>query len=212
MIIPVVLEKHFEEVINKVKAVESFSPLIQIDISDGKLVDGETFTDIKLINTLQTESEVEIHLMVVDPQNYVIPHLKRVKTIYAQVEAFEHVNDFIERAYEFGYEPGLSINPGTDVAMLVPYLNEIKKVQFMTVQPGAQGRPFDPGVIGKVQEFIKENPHVHVQVDGGINEHTLLSIVAAGIDAAVVGSAVVRAQNPEQEYKRLMNMFEQGRI
>ena len=45
MIIPVILEKTWEGIVEKINLVENFSELIQIDIADDRLVEGKTFLE-----------------------------------------------------------------------------------------------------------------------------------------------------------------------
>jgi len=64
----------------------------------------------------------------------------------------------------------------------------------MCVEPGFGGQKFMEASIGRVQEVRKMitdgGLHVDVEVDGGINIHNVDTIVEAGANVIVAGSAV----------------------
>ena len=70
MIIPVILENDFEEIVKKLSIAEKFSDLIQIDFVDGKLFEGSTYLKIQDINKLETKAKLDIHLLVEKPMDY----------------------------------------------------------------------------------------------------------------------------------------------
>ena len=64
----------------------------------------------------------------------------------------------------------------------------------MTVQPGFGGQKYIPECTEKIQELKeiidKEELDVDIQVDGGINEETLVTVMEAGANLVVAGSYV----------------------
>lgn len=207
MIIPGILETDFEEVKKKIGLVEGAAEKIQIDIADGELVDGKTFLDIGQINGLKTAAELELHLMVENPHEFVETKIRNVGRVCAQVEATLYIEDFITKAHEKVYGVGLSLAPESGLEELKPYIDHIDFVQFMTVIPGKQGRPFEDSVLEKIKEFMNIWPNVPCQTDGGINEHTIKKVVKAGCKNAVVGSAIFNSDNPTEKIKSLNNML-----
>lgn len=199
MIIPGILEKDFKNVISKVNQIKDSAKTIQIDIADGKLVDGETFLDITQIEALEFHN-FEIHLMVVNPLDFLNSKLKNVNSIVAHLES-SNTTEFVKKAKSLGYRTGICLNPGTSLENLGNLMDEVDFVQLMTVVPGGQGRVFQNGVLNKISILRKAAPRVEIQVDGGINETTLFAIIEAGADSAVIGSHIFGAENPSKALK-----------
>ena len=61
----------------------------------------------------------------------------------------------------------------------------------MSVQAGFGGQKFNEVAVEKVQQLRQSvRPEVLLEVDGGINEHTIARCAAAGAQLFVVGSAL----------------------
>jgi ribulose-phosphate 3-epimerase len=92
---------------------------------------------------------------------------------------------------------GLVLNPDTPIDAVVPYLEEIDILLFMSVHPGFGGQAFIPEVLDKVRaarEIVDERGlAVELEIDGGINLQTAPLAAAAGADILVAGSAVFGA-------------------
>jgi ribulose-phosphate 3-epimerase len=209
MIIPGILEKDFEEIVRKVKKVEQFASLIQIDIADGKLVDGETIRSVKILDQLKTKASLEVHLMVENPTAYVQQKVHNVSRICTQVEvgnSKETVQSFIEAAKKLNYQVGLSINVKTPMENLEPFVEKIDYVQFMSVEPGGQGRPFDEQVFEKIKNFRKKHAAMPIQIDGGVNASNLHNILTAGVNDVIIGSALFNEPDIRSSYIKFKDM------
>lgn len=205
MIIPGILEKDFMEVLNKVQLVEAFTTMIQIDIADGKLVEGETFLEIERIEEIKTKAEIEIHLMVENPLKYLVKKIKNISRICAQIEAKDYIEDFINISRDFGYIVGLSLNPETEVQRLDKFLNKIDYVQFMTIVPGKQGNPFVYNVLAKINQFRQVYPKMPVQVDGGVDAQTLPLVLETGVKDVIIGSHLFNQSDIRDAYIKFSN-------
>jgi len=205
MIIPGILEKDFAEVVNKIELVENFTTMIQIDIADGKLVEGETFLEIERVEEIKTKAKIEIHLMVENPLKYLLKKIQNISRICAQIEAESFVEDFINIGKDFGYETGLSLNPETEVRKLDKFLNKIDYVQFMTIVPGKQGNPFVYNVLAKINQFRQLYPKMPVQVDGGIDAKTLPLVLETGVRDVVIGSHLFNQSDIRDAYIKFSN-------
>mgnify|MGYP001142584724 CR=1 FL=1 len=200
MIIPGILEKSLAEIIKKVEQVQDVSQIIQIDVADGILVDGESFKDVDKLDGLQTTAGIELHLMVQTPLSYVNYQTVNIKKMLVQVEA-DHVREFLQFCEQLGFDIGLSISPDTPNSALDPYIHLVDYVQFMAVAPGAQGRNFEPKVLEKIKEFRIKNPNVVTQVDGHMDEETIAIVKPLNVNHYVVGSAIFN--NPEPAAKKM---------
>ena len=189
MIIPAILETDFAQIQKKIDIVDSLAQIVQIDIADGKLVEGTTFLDIQKFGQLKTRCPLEVHLMVENPTDFVKNRVKNVNTVISQVEA-QNVSGFIQAARAHGYMVGLSISNTSSWRLVVPFVGQIDCVQFMTIKPGGQGRPFDNSVLPSITEFKAAYPLMTVQVDGGVDKINLAKVLKAGADNVVIGSEI----------------------
>lgn len=102
----------------------------------------------------------------------------------------------------YGEEPslvslGLALNVASDLALLEPCLADISYVQFMGIaRIGVQGQPLDERVFEKIRVFRERHPDMRIQVDGGVSLKNAKKLISLGASHLVVGSAILRAQNP----------------
>jgi ribulose-phosphate 3-epimerase len=142
-----------------------------------------------------TTLPIDCHLMMVEPDAWVdeFAHTGADRiTIHA--EATPHLHRVVQAIDAAGKMPGVSINPATPIAALdeiIPYLGQ---VLIMTVNPGFGGQSFIAGMVDKIarvrERIERRNPACRLQVDGGINVQTIRTVVDAGADTVVAGSAV----------------------
>ena len=92
---------------------------------------------------------------------------------------------------------GVVLNPHTPVETILHVLDEIDFVLFMTVNPGFGGQKFIHSVLPKVKQLAdiireRELP-IEIEIDGGVNEETIIPCVEAGATIFVAGSAIFNA-------------------
>lgn len=207
IIIPTILEKDGDNIIKKINLIKDVCSVFQIDIVDGKFCEGKSLTDVKFFENFQMEDNIniELHLMVQDPMEFLKHKLPKVFKFSAHVEN-KNVDKIISASKSLDYVTGLSINPQTPLNELNPYVQELDFVQFLTVVPGKQGNKLLPEAIEKIKEFKKIYPTILVQADGGINNSNLNALLQAGLDNAVIGSQIWRSENPKESYLHLTKM------
>lgn len=208
MIIPAILENSFEEIARKVRMLHGKAAKIQIDVVDKEFTDNETFMDVSKLDTIKTSADLELDLMVKNPMPFLEKKIKNVEKVCFNIEFFEYVNEFIEKARTLEYKIGLSLNPETELFKLNNYLTKIDYIQFLTIKPGKQGNPFVPEVLKKVARFRDLKTNLPIQVDGGVGEENLKSVIEAGADNVIVGSHIWTQKDPVQEYTILSKMSE----
>ncbi len=108
---------------------------------------------------------------------------------------------------DLGLRVGLTLNPETPLDDVLPYLEEIDVLLFMSVHPGFGGQAFIPEVLDKVRsarKLVDEGDlPVELAIDGGIHDRTAPQAAAAGIDVLVAGSAIFGADDPAEATRRL---------
>ena len=93
-------------------------------------------------------------------------------------------DDLIAQMRDLGLRVGLAANPDTPFEAVEPYLDQVDLVLCMTVFPGFGGQSFIAEVMPKVRQVrdaaIAAGLAVDVEVDGGIDEHTVVEAAAPG--------------------------------
>lgn len=206
-IVPAILENDFDDILKKYNLVSGLCGLVQLDVADGLFVDSRSSTDIRRISELEGPAEIDLHLMVNDINPFLQDRLPNVKSIGVHIESPGFSEEVLGQLWFMGYGVGVSIRPETDVSRLQEVLHRIDYVQFLAVDPGKQGNPFQDSVIGKVKELKDFGSDVSVWVDGGLNDKTLPKLLNLGIDNAVIGSAIFNTRDPAQKLKDFQTAY-----
>jgi len=92
---------------------------------------------------------------------------------------------------------GAAVDVANSPAVIESSLGEVEYVQFMGIAHiGRQGEPFDRRVLERVRAFRRRHPDIPIQVDGGVSLESAPALLAAGATSLVVGSALLRADDP----------------
>ena len=169
---------------------------IHIDVMDGVFVPSISF-GFPIIRSIRklTDKFFDVHLMVTEPERYIQDFVNcGADSITVHAEACEDLERTIERIKDAGVKVGVSIKPATPVNDISHMLEDVDMVLVMTVQPGFGGQKYMDECTEKIQELRelidKENLNVDIEVDGGINEGTIETVMKAGANIFVAGSWV----------------------
>lgn len=129
-------------------------------------------------------------------------------TVHA--EACRHLDSTLREIKKAGMRAGVAINPATPVSQLEHVLGMVDMVLIMTVNPGFGGQSYIDYCTEKVRAVRKmvtdRGLSVDVQVDGGINEKTLPTVLTAGANIIVAGSAVF-GSDIQENIEKLCSMM-----
>ncbi len=171
---------------------------IHIDVMDGLFVPSISF-GMPLISSIRkvTDKTFDVHLMIEDPIRYIPEFVKcGADIITVHYEACKDVDATIEAIKKEGIKAGLSIKPGTSTSVLFPYLDKVDMVLVMTVEPGFGGQHFIDSTLDKISDVRKEitrrNLSTDVEIDGGVTRENIGTILNAGANVIVAGSAVFK--------------------
>lgn len=193
---PSLLSADFANLGNAIKLIEEKKGgFVHIDVMDGSFVSQITFGHpvIKCIRPL-TKLPFDVHLMIDHPERQ-IETFKEVGADYItfHCENVENIQGVIDQIHNAGIKAGLAIKPNTPVSEIEKYLPKLDLLLVMTVEPGFGGQKIIPECVAKVSELVdirkKENLNFLISVDGGVNENTIQSVIDAGSDVIVSGSA-----------------------
>jgi len=212
-IIPAILAHTQEEFETCLRAAESFTDTIQIDVLDNTFVPFSSWADPEVIQKLETPLHFELHLMVADVEKYLTlwSPVKNVTRAIFHVEPFvgreNDVHDLLGSIAFYGWETGLAINPETDAAALEPFVEKINTALFLGVNPGQSGQTFKPEVVEKIKTFKVAHSTIAVAVDGGVNAETIPALTATGADVLCVASAIFGAEDPKEAFLNLQKLL-----
>ncbi|TAA70434.1 ribulose-phosphate 3-epimerase [Planococcus salinarum] len=209
-IAPSILAANFAKLGEEVAEVEKAgADWIHIDVMDGHFVPNISFGAVVMeaIRPL-TKLPFDVHLMIENADRYVESFAKAgADYITVHVEANPHLHRTIQLIRSFGVKPGVVLNPHTPVEAILPILEDIDLVLFMTVNPGFGGQKFIESVLPKVEQLaaiIKEKGlDIDIEIDGGINEETIAACAKAGANVFVAGSAIYGQEDRAAALQRI---------
>ena len=211
-IAPSILSADFTRLGKQVKAVEAAGvDRIQIDVMDGRFVPNITFGPMAF-EALRpiTRLLLEAHLMVEPPEDFIerFAHAG-ADTIIVHQEATPHLHRAVQQIHALGKKAGVALNPSTPASLLGEVLDSLELVLVMTVNPGFGAQDFIPQTLGKIRQVSEEihrrGLNCELEVDGGINVKTAPSVVEAGANVLVAGSAVFDSKDGvERGIRRLL--------
>jgi len=207
-IVPSILSADQDKLQEEIKEVEAYSDLIQVDVMDNKFVPNET-PGPEYLEKFETSVPLDVHLMVIEPtEDYmrkfieINPKLK-VNNITVHVEACEDVGKTLSIIKNLGVKPGITLNPKTPLEKILPYVDKVEVVQFMTVEPGFSGQKFIPEVLPKIKALREKYPELDIEIDGGINLETAPLAKKAGVNVFCASSYIFKAEDKIAAIKKL---------
>jgi ribulose-phosphate 3-epimerase len=201
-IAPSILSADFSKLGEDIEKLHnSGADFIHIDVMDGNFVPNISFgmPIIKAIRN-KTDKVFDVHLMIENPSKYIDDFISAgADLITIHYEAEKHIDRAIQYIKSKGVKVAVALNPGTPTAVLKDIIAELDMVLIMSVNPGFGGQKFIPYSLNKIREVkemaIKYNKNLMIQVDGGIDKNNVKSVVEAGANIIVAGSAVFAEGN-----------------
>ncbi|HSB27326.1 MAG TPA: hypothetical protein VLE19_05720, partial [Pyrinomonadaceae bacterium] len=106
-----------------------------------------------------------------------------------------------------GAQAGVVLNPSTPLTAIDEAVLFADYVLIMSVNPGFGGQKFIPESIAKVRrlrQMIQERQvPVRIEIDGGIDRSNIETVVDAGAEIIVAGSAIFGTPDAEIAVKEL---------
>ena len=119
---------------------------------------------------------------------------KDADSITFHYEAAADPGAVIASINEVGKRVGMAIKPQTPVEAVIPFIHRLDMLLIMTVEPGFGGQKYLPKSTRRIQEarrlFQEEGVDIDIEVDGGIKLDNVDSVLDAGANIIVAGSAV----------------------
>ncbi|NQV88746.1 MAG: hypothetical protein HQ488_00280 [Parcubacteria group bacterium] len=208
IIVPAILAESFDEFEKKLRLIEPYTDLIQVDVLDGSMFGVTNWFDPVKVGSLRTDVKMELHLMVENP----IPIIDEWKQhVPGLVRAIVHdeisrptgvVIDHIKEVLKL--EAGVAINPETPLSALEGVMHVIDQLTMMGVHPGASGQAFlGDSILEKIKQARHHREDLIIEMDGGLTDEIIDSLVQAGANRLCASSLVFKDSDPAGKLQEL---------
>lgn len=195
-VIPSINVRTFEEVKERIAKVEPYVKWCHLDVTDGVFSKHETWRNPSDLLNFETSLNIEVHLMINDPEQavdkWLVPPIKRV---IVHLEAIKDLDQIIKKCRDKNIEIGLAINPETAWENLWPFFGKVDLIQTLAVYPGPSGQELRAEIFDKIKNIRQYCEQCIIEVDGGINPETAKKAVESGANLLVAGNAIFSSEN-----------------
>jgi ribulose-phosphate 3-epimerase len=209
-IAPSILSADFSRLGEEIESVaRGGATILHVDVMDGHFVPNITI-GLPVVKSIAqaTELPIDAHLMISEPGRYAKQFVEAgAKMVSVHVETDAHLHRTLMSIKSAGAQAGVVINPATPVDSIVEALPFADYVLVMSVNPGFGGQKFIDTSIDKVRRLRRlideRGLATRIEIDGGIDLGNIASVVAAGAEIIVAGSAIFGASDPEAAVRGL---------
>ncbi len=190
---------------------------VHVDVMDGHFVPNLTI-GVPVVKSLRkaTTLPLDVHLMITDPDRFIEPFIDAgANLVSVHVEVLPHLHRTIGQIKKLGAKAGVVLNPSTPVSAIEEVAADVDFVVVMSVNPGFGGQVFIPRTLAKIRAVRSlldrvGNTAAPIEVDGGVDMGTVASVVEAGAEWLVAGSAIFAGGTAEVSARALKDAAERA--
>ncbi len=210
LISPSILSADFARLAEAVQMVEAAgADWIHVDVMDGHFVPNLTVGP-PMVEALRkvTSLPLDVHLMMTNPDEFIPEFVDAgADLLTVHVEACPHLHRTVQSIKERQVKAGVSLNPATSVTSVEEILGDVDLVLVMSVNPGFGGQQFISSSLDKIRRIRtminNSRSSAHLEVDGGVNLTNAASVIQAGANVLVAGSAIFGSKNIPETIRQM---------
>lgn len=210
LISPSILSADFARLAEAVQMVEAGgADWIHVDVMDGHFVPNLTVGP-PMVEALRkvTSLPLDVHLMMTNPDAFIPEFVDAgADLLTVHVEACPHLHRTVQSIKERQVKAGVSLNPATSVTAIEEILGDVDLVLVMSVNPGFGGQQFISSSLDKIRRIrtmmTNSRSSAHLEVDGGVNLTNVASVIHAGANVLVAGSAIFGSKNIPETIRKM---------
>jgi ribulose-phosphate 3-epimerase len=191
--------------------------MVHVDVMDGHFVPDIAMGQPVLASLRRaTDLVLDIHLLIERPERFVADFVRAgADRVSAHAESTAHLHRVLDLVRRQGAKVGAALNPATPLEAVTEVLGELDFLNLLTADPAVEEQVLIQAAVGKVSAAwqIREARRLHfaLQVEGGVGIENLETLVRAGADILVVGSAIFHDVDPRARLGEMMRLAASAR-
>ena len=219
LIAPSILAADFARLGEALEVIKAAgASLVHVDVMDGHFVP-EISAGLPVLASLRkaTDLTLDVHLLIERPERYAERFVDAgADRIGIHAEATPHVRRVLEQIRGRGAKAGVAVNPSTPLEALDEVLGEVDFLNVLTAEASLREQPFIPASTAKLRAAAQMRADRRldfaIQAEGGIGPEKIESLVRAGADILVAGSAIFDSVDPRARLSEMIRVATSVRV